>query len=448
MRYVTGRKAFAWLLCFAVFVAVAALLWFDGAHSHPAHFANEEAETDTQEGMPSASVGQEFAMLPGGVRIAVASDLHFDPDNTDKTGDLSAVVYNPELTDALLWDVKKQGAEILLLTGDLVNGGKVHRHTALAEKLRQAEKSGIRIYVLPGNHDLSPISQTEFAALYAPFGYEEAYSRDEASLSYCILRDDMMLMMMDTGGYSISAIDLPGAPGRTSVYAFLSEETLQWAETMLKEAQDRSLPVLCAGHYNLLPAASREPSGFYVENGTRFADLLRQYSVPLYLSGHMHIRAVYQEDGLTELLTEYLLGYPSGYSLLNLTAEALQACPRRVDVDSWAAENGLRDPVLLHYAAWQQEELKSYCSSVAGSMAERNGTLNEKEISLASDFFYQTMDAYWAGTLSQWRDTLEALPGCELFFRFAEGYTFGRWVKDLFETASPMMAGFSLPRTK
>ena len=394
----------------------------------------------------SSEAGQILQPAPEGLKIAVATDLHFDPDNTDKSGELSAVVYNAELTDALLWDTRQQGAKILLLTGDLVNGGKIFRHTGLVEKLQQAEESGMEIYVLPGNHDLSPVSQTEFAELYASFGFSEAYSRDTASLSYCILREDVMILMMDTGGYSISAIDLPGVPERTTVSAFLSEKTLQWAEDMLIEAKKRSLPVLCAGHYNLLPAASREPGGFYVENGTRFADLLREYSVPLYLSGHMHIRAVYQEDGLTELLSEYLLAYPSGYSLLNLTGDMLQVIPRRIDVDSWASENGLKDPVLLRYAAWQQEELRKYCKNVVESMVERDNTLNEQEIVLASDFFYQTMDAYWAGTLYHQKEMLEALPGYRHFFYCADGYSFGWWLKDLFETASPMMAGFTLSR--
>ena len=387
---------------------------------------------------------QTLQLLPDGLKIAVATDLHFDPDNTDKSKELSAVVYNLELADALLWDARQQDAEILLLTGDLVNGGKIHRHTALTEKLKHAEETGISIYAVPGNHDLSPVSQSEFAELYSDFGYKEAFSRDTASLSYCILREDMMLLMMDTGGYSVSAIDLPSIPKRTDVSAFLSERTLEWAEDMLKEAQKRRLPVLCAGHYNLLPSVSREPGGFYVENGTMFANLLRKYSVPLYLSGHMHIRAVYQEDGLTEQLTEYLLGYPSGYTLLGLTGDLLQVLPHRIDVDRWAAENGLKDPVLLRYASWQQEELKKYSKSVVESMAQRNNSLKEREISLASDFFYRTMDAYWAGTLSQQRKSLEALPGHELFFRCAEGYSFGWWVKDLFETATPMMAGFTL----
>ena len=55
-----------------------------------------------------------------------------------------ADAYNLELVDALLWDAKEQGSEILLLTGDLVNGGKPHRHEALAEKLRQTERTGLK----------------------------------------------------------------------------------------------------------------------------------------------------------------------------------------------------------------------------------------------------------------------------------------------------------------
>ena len=195
-----------------------------------------------------------------GLRIAVTSDLHFDPDNTNKKAGLGAVAYNPELIDALLCDAAAQGAELLLLTGDLVNLGKREHHEALAEKLRAAEAGGLDILVLPGNHDLAPVSQREFTAIYDEFGYADAFRRDRASLSYCVMRDDLCLLMMDTAGYDASAIDLPDAPQRTNDEAFLSESTLQWAEQMLAEAKENNLPVLCAGHFNILTAEGRDPS--------------------------------------------------------------------------------------------------------------------------------------------------------------------------------------------
>ena len=379
---------------------------------------------------------------PEGLRVAVASDLHLDPLNTEKGEGATAVQYSLELADALLWDVRQQGAEILLLTGDLVNGGKAVRHELLAEKLRQAEAEGLSVYVLPGNHDLGPATQSEFAAWYADFGYSEAYSRDKTSLSYCVKRDGLLLLMLDTGGYGGAAIDLTAPTEHED--AFLSDSTLHWAEARLAEAEQEGLRVLCAGHYNLLPEIARQPgSGFYIENGARLAELLRQYRVPLYLSGHMHLRAVYEDEGLTELLTEFLLSYPSGYSVLDLTEEGIRFSPRRIDVDAWAAQAGETDPVLLDFARWQQEGLRDYAVSNVAFMAEKNH-LSRRESRDAAAFFYAVMDAYWDGRLAERRAEIESMPGCEPFFRAAEGYAYGWWLRDLLDTAVPEVGGFWL----
>ncbi len=391
---------------------------------------------------PSPSV---LAPLPEktGLRIAVASDTHLDPDNTDKSLGVETV-YNMEILDAMLWDVREQGAELLLITGDLCNSGKTNKHAALAEKLRAAEAEGITACVLPGNHDLAPLRQTEFAEYYGDFGYDEAFSRDTASLSYCILRDGLMILMMDTGGYAAGAVDLPGAAARDNNEAFLSDTTLRWAEEMLKRAEAENKPVIAAGHYNLLPEISRQPgSGYYIENGERFAALLRKYDVPLYLSGHMHLRAVYQEGRLTEQLTECLIAYPTGYTVLDLDGDALHVTPRRVDVAAWAAETGQSDPVLLDFAFWQERRQYDYCRVTAEAMSARN-PIPERDLRYASDFFYTVMRAYWDGSLSSRRDEIRILPGYEPFFRCAEGYSYGWWLKDLIETASPLLPGYTL----
>ena len=399
--------------------------------------AREQARADTPEttSFPAAQ----------GLRVAVGSDLHLDPDNRVNGAALSAAGYNLELADALLWDARQQGAALIVLTGDLVNGGKPHRHEALAEKLNEAEKTGLDVYVLPGNHDLAPIGQTEFAEYYADFGYTEAYSRDEASLSYCVLRDDLTLLMMDLGGYSAGAIDLPGAGKRYDNEAFVSEKTLVWAEEMLKEMSERGVPILCAGHFNLLTASSRdmESSGYFVENGERLAALLRKYRVPLYLSGHTHVRAVYQEQGLTEQVTEYLLAYPTGYTVLDLTDNAIRCLPRRVDVDGWASQTGRTDKTLLRFSDWQQGELQRYSDENVEYMAGRN-PISSREKKEASAFFYAVMDAFWRGELYDRREEMKAMPGAEPFFRCAEGYAYGWWLRDLLDNVSPLLGGYTI----
>lgn len=381
----------------------------------------------------------------GALRVAVASDLHFDPDNRPGGENPAQAAYNMELADALLWDARQQGADFILLTGDLCNGGRDYRHAALCEKLRRAESEGLPVYVLPGNHDLAPITQTAFAELYADFGYDEAFSRDLSSLSYCVVRDGLMLLMMDTAGYDTWTVDLPAAQVPDTGRIFFSENTLLWAESMLQLAQERGLRVLAAGHYNLLPEASRDPGSpsYYLINGDRFAMLLRKYEVPLYLSGHMHVRAVYQEAGLTELLTEYLLGYPTAYSVLDLDDGGIVYTPRRIDVDAWAAASGQEDPRLLHFARWQQEELWRYSAQNVEYMAARN-PISRKEKADAAEFFYRAMNGYWSGTLADEREAVKAMPGAEPFYRCAEGYAYGWWLRDLIDKASPLLKGFAI----
>ena len=378
------------------------------------------------------------------LRIAVASDLHMDPDNSDRTRG-TQVVYNQELVDALLWDAKQQGASLLLITGDLVNCGRRYRHEALVNKLQKAEAEGLDVYVLPGNHDLRPITQTEFQAYYEDFGYGEAYSRDESSLSYCVIRDGLMLLMIDTAGYSAKSIDLPGAPERSDEDIFFTEKTLAWAETCLAKAREDGLKVLAAGHYNLIPEITTKLKRAYtLENGERFAQMLRDYDVPLYLSGHLHFRDVCQEDGLTELLTGYLLGYPTAYSLLDINEDGIRYTPRRIDVEAWAAEVGEEEPLLLNYADWQQDGLFRNAVVNVQFMSNRN-PISKEEQTQAAGFFYTVMNSFWDGSLSEKRTALKALPGYEPFFRCAQGFDYGWWVESLIENATPLLKGFKIP---
>ena len=387
-----------------------------------------------------------FAPLPepSGLRVAIGSDLHLNPDSRPGK-DPTQAEFNLELVDALLWDAARQGAKFLLLTGDLVNGGKPHRHAALAQKLKAAEATGLDVCVLPGNHDLDPVTQTEFAEFYAPFGYDEAYSRDEGSLSYAVVRDGLLILMLDTGGYPSAAVDLPGAKPPAEVHAFVSAGTLQWAEDMLRYAQSEGLGVLCAGHYNLLLPSNQDTgsTGFYFENADKLAALLKEYAVPLYLSGHAHTRAYYESGGLHELVTEYLLGYPTAYSVLDLTGDTLTCTPRRIDVDAWARESGQKSAELLHFAQWQQDKLREYSTQNVAYMSERN-PLSKTEQREAADFFYFVMDSFWQGSLHEKREAAEAMPGCEAFFRAAEGYAYGWWLRDLLQSAPPELRGFTI----
>ena len=54
------------------------------------------------------------------------------------------------------------------------------------------------------------------------------------------------------------------------------------------------------------------------------------------------------------------------------------------------------------------------------------------------------MDSYWQGSLYRERDAVKAMAGYTPFFRCAEGYAYGWWLKNLIETSSPLLGGFTL----
>ena len=104
---------------------------------------------------------------------------------------------------------------------------------------------------------------------------------------------------------------------------------------------------------------------------------------------------------------------------------------------------GQSDPVLRNFADWQQEGLFNYSVSNINYMTGRN-PLTEEEKKDAVGFFYTAMNAFWSGTLSEQRERIETMPGYEPFFRCAEGYAYGWWLKELIRTASPLLKGFTL----
>ena len=76
-------------------------------------------------------------------------------------------------------------------------------------------------------------------------------------------------------------------------------------------------------------------------------------------------------------------------------------------------------------------------------MSERN-PICQQEKRDASEFFYEVMNAYWKGSLCKESASLKAMPGYHSFFLCAEGYAYGWWLKDLIETASSLLEGFTI----
>lgn len=360
------------------------------------------------------------------VKIAATADLHVNPviRGTSFVNPLEPI--HMKITEAFLWDAAEQGVDAILLLGDITNQGRLSQHQAILPLLRKAEEAGVRVFVLPGNHDIGEVSTDQFARLYADFGYAEAVSRDASSLSYSVLLEDHLLLMLDTGGY-----------GSQQLTARLTDQTLSWMQSQLAWAKEKGLQVIAAGHYPLCTKQACEFIG--KEKAIR---LFEDYGVQLYLCGHLHKRCVALRDGLTELVVDQAVAYPCDYALLTADGEqAYRYQPQSIAMSRWAACTGQNDPNLADFDTYQtQLERERYRSVV--QLLRRDQEVSEQEQRLAEEFFWQMMDTRAHGTLSRYADALKAHPGCDILIRMAEGTIYHRWVPEVLTDAVPFTAGF------
>ena len=160
----------------------------------------EEEETDTGE-------EEELYRVPV---LMLASDLHYISRKTHDGGsafwemvaqdDGKISEYSDILIDTLVEEAITDKPSALILTGDITLNGERENHLGLAEKLHQVTEEGVPVLVIPGNHDIKNRNAAtyfgnqresaeylenaeDFFAIYHEFGYDQAFSRDEASLS-------------------------------------------------------------------------------------------------------------------------------------------------------------------------------------------------------------------------------------------------------------------------
>ncbi len=266
--------------------------------------------------------------------IYIGTDLHYiSPQLTDygplftemiETGDGKLTEHTEEIADAFVETVLKEKPDAVILSGDLTFNGEMLSLKDLKAKLDKLRDAGIKVLVIPGNHDIAygfaaryegyaifkadQISQQEFREVMSAYGMDGALSKDSSSFSYVYeLRDDLWLLALDC--------NTEEAPG------FVSPGTLRWAEIQLKKAKESGVHVISVTHQNVLPQSSMLADGFIIFNAPQVLSVLRSGGVQLNLSGHSHLQHVSEEDGLTDICTGSMSVYPLRYGILNIDKE-------------------------------------------------------------------------------------------------------------------------------
>lgn len=412
--FAKNRIFLSFALAFCILAALSAAVLF----SAPSAYAEDDVP---------AAVSPDIAAdkTPSSV-IAIASDLHYDPQYA-YFGDFNPFIdYNPEIVAALLHDALEQGVDALIICGDITNAARPYQHESLSALFAEAAQKGLKIFVLNGNHDIGQTTTDEFAELYYEFGRSTAFSRDENSLSYSVILPDQFILFLDTGGYGD---DDPGG--------VIHAPVISWAETQLEYAQSIGLPVLAVGHHPLL---TRQGSEF--DGGNEMLGLFAKYGVNMYICGHTHGRNVARLGELTELVVEQACSYPCSYALLyRYGDDKLMFTPRTIDVSCWAESEGIEDSRFTGFAAFSESTFMNTCFRMTENLIGSKD-IPDSEIAPAAQFFYDFRVNTANGTLYWHTSEMFEHEGFNSFLRIAQDSVYYRWIVSALQSASPYTAGF------
>lgn len=372
------------------------------------------------------------------VHFGVFSDAHFfadslKGDNRQAYKDFT-IAKSKEYTenyslvnnalDGILRNAEMDGADYLLIPGDMTKDGEYESHVALAKILEDWQaKTGIPVFVTNGNHDVNnsnactfvngvkeegrKTTPEEFREIYKNLGFDKAdafftpkgYSKDYdgikgGMLSYAAdLGDAYRLIVVDTSIYSV---DNGAKETEHLTDGQVGDDLLKWVVAQANEATAKGKTPLVMQHHNLVPHMDIEEATFWAFvcwDWERIADTYADAGIHYVFTGHLHASdtSAYVSDNgeeITDILSPTLTGYPNYFRTMDITTDGKNTTLEMVnhDIDEYqpvVSEDGKEYPKPYKYTASMDQTF----GNDIGDFAER--TIGN----LIYDYFGQIQEA-------------------------------------------------------
>ena len=309
--------------------------------------------------LPSAEKNV-FDMKNDQIKIAVVSDIHYTApalfSNNGQAGqafqdylaqDPKLLAYSDPIWRRVLTDLKTDKPDILLVPGDLTKDGERINHQAMAGFFQSLQNDGVKIYVVPGNHDVANpearrydgnnayptpnITPAEFSSLYASFGYANAIGRDPNSLSYVTQPyPGLWIMGVDACRYEDN-VDKSTTPGR------IKPQTLAWMLEKLAQAKAQNITVFGMMHHNLVEHYTNQATldpGYVIDDWQNISETLMNAGLRIIFTGHYHAsditRVQNKRNELFDIETGSLVTAPIPYRRIVMKNKELDITTNRV----------------------------------------------------------------------------------------------------------------------
>ena len=278
-----------------------------------------------------------MTMQGGVVKLAILSDVHITPGNTNE-GKLREAVAEINATDV----------DAVMMTGDLTNEGSDEQLTNVKSIL-----DGIThpLYVIPGNHE-NNWSQSACKT------FNDLWGTDR----FVFTIDDLVVVGMNCG------------PFMKMGDGHIKQEDLLWLDSTLNVMVKPGMKVLSVNHYPILDD---------LDNYRAYVDILKKYPVVTHQCGHYHRWRLYETDGINGVMVRALDmgGDNYGYTLMNIDLD-------RQWIYVYNKVIGKDPEVMFSYRI--NLEYDTPANDVARWMWDSSGRFNlEKETLQMPDYDYQ-----------------------------------------------------------
>lgn len=231
----------------------------------------------------------------------------------------------------------------VLIPGDLVYRSELESHKGFIKKLEYLESRGKKIYIITARHDCEeeafgfvgdkriPVENTPrkmLRKLYYHYGFEQAVSEHESSMSYVVqLADGIRLLALNCDG------DLKDFKG-------IWDDQMEWALDQIKKAHESGNYIFAMTHYPLIPFSPvmKLLGDAKLTDWENVAQKFADAGVDLIFTGHMHAQAVTdyttkKGNTITDVQTGSFVGCPCSYRKVTFCNDST------VDIKSYTVED-------------------------------------------------------------------------------------------------------------
>lgn len=247
----------------------------------------------------------------------------------------SATIFNAFIAQAL-----KTNPDVVIVSGDITNNGEKASHEYVAKQLKRLTRAGIRVYVVPGNHDINNpltrrfkgkhqyetdgVSPEQFKQIYHAAGYGQATQHDSNSLGYLVKPSKKTwFLMLNSAIYKSNY-----QHGSSTVGGGLTDGTLDWIAKIGREAKQQGATLIPVLHHNTM-----DHTMIHQDYTIGYADQVRntfaKAGIKLSLTGHIHAQSIKQQAvsgrSLTDIASGALIIGPHYYGTLKINQHSGQA---------------------------------------------------------------------------------------------------------------------------